>query len=110
MHRALFNISFCSLVDTLMKLGQKCLVIFRNIERSEAYFWQDRMKWVCVSGMYWQDLQNLRSIFKGGLKCRRQNAGLGYSSDIFQPFSKSLLIIISKHNVAFSNHQGKLGF
>ena len=35
---------------------------------SEVYFWHERMKWVSFLSVFWQDLQNLLSLSKGGLK------------------------------------------
>ena len=41
-----------------------------NVVRSQVYFYTSkRMKWVSFSTEFWQDLQNLLSISKGGLKC-----------------------------------------
>ena len=37
--------------------------------RLVVYFWHERMKWVSFSTVFWQDLQNLLSLSKGGLKC-----------------------------------------
>ena len=37
--------------------------------RSVVYFWHESMKLVSFSTVFWQDLQNLLSLSKGGLKC-----------------------------------------
>ena len=62
-------ISFCSSVGMLLQLGQRFWVLFRNVVRSVIKFWHERMKCVSFSTVFWQDLQNLLSLSKGGLKC-----------------------------------------